>query len=314
MIKLKIHLIESFLQVAQSESFRKAAELMHRSPSAVSAHVQQLEALLQVALLERTTRRMTLTPEGRLLRDRCGHILTALDAVAQEVHDEALLRRKRISIGVSPSVSRHRLLPVLSSYQKAHPELSLEMHEGFAEQLYTQLTERQTDFAIAPGINGRTDFHVRPIIRDPIVALLPRDFPLDASGTISLRRIAEHTQICMPRGTAIRQVVENAFKTQQLRLHPRFEVMYPQGLFELVAAGMGVAMMPLLSLPPSGQRNFKVATLESAMYREMCLITLKSRKQATAARQLAEQIVVALREALGAPELPARKRASKIRP
>ena len=303
MIKLKIHQLESFLQVADSGSFRKAAELMHRSPSAVSAHVQQLEEQLQVSLLERTTRHMVLTPEGRLLLDRCQHILLALDAVAQEVHDQALFRRGRMSIGVSPSISRHHLLPVLSGYQKANPELVLEMHEGFAEQLYAQLTERRTDFAIGPGMERQTDFHARPIIKDPIVALLPMDFPLDAKGTISLKEIAEQTQVCMPRGTAIRQVIEKAFKANKLQLRARFEVMYPQGLFELVAAGMGVSMMPLLSLPPREQRNFKVAALsEKGMHREMCLITLKSRKQSPAARQLAERIVQALRETLGEQE------------
>ena len=68
---------------------------------------------------------------------------------------------------------------------------------------------------------------------------------------------------------------------------------------------MGVAMMPLLSLPPREQRNFRVATLKEAMHREMCLIALKFRKQSPAARQLAESIVQALRDTLGEPKAKA---------
>ncbi len=295
MIKLKIHQLESFLQVAESGSFRKAAELLHRSPSAVGAHVQLLEDQLDVSLLERTTRRTALTPEGRLLLKRCEQLLAGLNAAAQEVHDEAVFRKARISIGVSPSVARHHLLPIISRHQQEHPLVALEMHESFAEGLYEQLSERDTDFAIGPGIAGRKDFHVRPIIKDPIVAVLPLQFPVHASG-ITLREMASHNQICMPRGTAIRQVIESAFEANKLPFRSSFEVMYPQGLLDLVAAGMGVGMMPLLSLPPTPHTLFKVAALADAtMYREMCLITLKARKQSPMARKLADRIISALR-------------------
>lgn len=295
MIKLKIHQLESFLQVAESGSFRKAAELLHRSPSAVSAHVLQLEDQLEVSLLDRTTRSTALTAEGRLLLKRCEQLLAGLDAAAQEVHDEAVARKARISIGVSPSVARHHLLPIFSSHQKEHPQVALEMHESFAEGLYQQLAERNTDFAIGPGIPGRKDFHIRPIIKDPIVAVLPIHIPVSEQG-ITLRQIASHNQICMPRGTAIRQVIEKAFEASELPFRSSFEVMYPQGLLDLVSAGMGVGMMPLLSLPPPPHRLFKVVPLaDAAMYREMCLITLKARKQSPMARRLAERLVGALR-------------------
>jgi DNA-binding transcriptional LysR family regulator len=299
MIKLKIHQLESFLHAAQTGSFRAAAELIHRSPSAVSSHVQQLEEMLEVTLLERTTRSMTLTPEGRLLLDRCVHILADLDMAAQEVYDEAISRRKRISIGISPSVARHHLLPVVSKHQQDHPEFSVEIHEAFADNLYSQIADRTTDFAIGPGIKGRLDFNVRPIIKDPIVAILPSRFKVGTVGTITLEEMARETQVCMPRGTAIRQVIEGAFKDRRLPFLARFEVMYPQGLFEMVASEAGVAMMPLMSVPPAPHTGFKIVALNaSAMHREMCLITLKVRKPAPQARRLAEMFIAALKSNL----------------
>lgn len=298
MIKFKIHQLESFLQVADTGSFRQAAERMHRSPSAVSSHIQQLETQLDVKLLERTTRRMTLTPAGRLLLTRCQGVLAELDAAAQEVHEEVIARRGRVSIGVSPSVSRHHLLPVLARQQKTHANLSIEMHEAFAETLYSQLAEGVTDFAIGPGIAGRHDFHVRPIIKDPIVAVLPRKFPVGPTGTVALEELSEQTQICMPKGTAIRQVIERAFKAKRLPFSVKFEVMYPQGLFEMVGANLGVAMMPLLSVPPRPYRDFKIALLASSMHRDMCLITLKARKPTAPARAVAELVIRALKSPL----------------
>ena len=300
MSKLKIHELESFLQVAASGSFRRAAELLNRSPSAVSAHVRQLEEQLEVPLVERTTRRVLLTPEGRLLRERCEQVIEQLDAAAQEVREEAQSRRGRISIGMSPSVSRHHLLPVIAAHHREHPGLSIELHEGFAETLYTHVADGVVDFAIGPGIERKGDFNVRPIIKDKIVAVLPKNFPVDGDGKVALEALAAHPQVCMPRGTAIRSVVERAFRDQGRQLREHFEVMYPQGLFELVEAGMGVAMMPLLSLPAPRQRRFRTAELRGApLARDICLITWKSRKIAPGAQHLAEQIVQALKQALG---------------
>lgn len=290
--RLKLHELESFLQVAVTGSFRRAAELLHRSPSAVSSHVRNLEEELDVALIERTTRRMALTAEGTLLRERCEQLLEGLESAAQEVREQAAQRKGRICVGVSPSVSHHHLLPVLESHEKAHPELTIELIEGFAENLYAQLASRRTDFAIGPGLAERADFHVRPILEDPIVALVPRNAPVDRAGAISLEEIATYPQVCMPRGTAIRAVIEQAFRAAKLPLRARYEVMYPHGLFDLVAEGAGVAMMPVLSLPPPRQRGFRTAPIRGvSLSREMCLITLKSRRLSPAARRLCEAIV-----------------------
>lgn len=157
MIKLKIHELESFLQVAETGSFRRAAELLSRSPSAVSAHVRQIESLLEVSLVERTTRRVSLTPEGRTLRDRCTYLIDQLEAAAQAVKDEAQARKKRVSIGVSPSVSRHRLLQVVATYKREYPSVWIEMHEAFAETLYSDVADGRTDFAIGPKIARKGD-------------------------------------------------------------------------------------------------------------------------------------------------------------
>lgn len=300
MIKLKIHQLESFWEVAETGSFRQAAERIHRSPSAVSSHIRELEAQLEVTLFERTTRSMLLTPEGRLLLSRCQRIFSDLGAAAQDVRDEAAARRGQISVGISPSISRQHLLPVIVERQKEYPNLALEMHEAFADTLYAQLADRTTDFALGPRIAGLSDFHVRPIIEDPIVAILPRKFPVSSTGTITLERISTQTQICMPSDTAIRRVVERSFKEKRLVFHPKFEVMYPQDLFEMVAAGIGVAMMPLLSVPALPHRDFKIAGLaDASLSRDMCLITFKARKLSAPARKLADLFIHTLKNTLG---------------
>lgn len=298
MRKLKIRDLESFLQVAETGSFRRAAELLHRSPSAVSAHVQQLEEQLEVTLLERTTRRVVLTNEGRHLLEHCERILSQLDTAALEVRDEARSSRKRVSMGISPSISRHLLLPAIAAFEEEEDGCSVELHEAFAEKLYTDVRDRLTEFAIGPGIDQRADFHVRPIIEDDIVAVLPRSVRLSGN-RIAFSQLEKLPQIAMPTGTAIRDVVESAFRAQGARLRVQYEVMYPQGLFELVEAGMGAAMMPMLSLPPAKTRRFRIAKLEGPrLVREMCLISPRSRKLSPNGKRLADRLVETLKKSL----------------
>lgn len=280
---MNIRQIETFFAVAEAGSFRRAAELLHRSQSVVSVHVQQLEEELGVPLLERTTRRVSLTPEGRTLLTRCKGVLADLKEVAQQLREESNLRRGRVSIGTAPSISTHRLPPIIAAYRELYPGVTLELHEAFAKGMYNDVLERVTDFAVGPRLHGLKDFDIEPIIRDPIVAVLPNTIALAGTG-VTLKRIAREPQLSMPRGTAIRETVEQAFRNAGQTFAPMFEVMHQQTLFSLVEAGLGVTLLPLMSVPPERSGKYQVAVLkEPAITRDICLVTLKGKTLSPAA-------------------------------
>lgn len=293
---MNIRQIETFLCVAKNASFRHAAEALHRSQSAVSVHVQQLEEELGVPLFERTTRRVTLTTEGKTLLIRCKSVMADLKAVTQELREESGLRRGRVSVGTSPSISTHRLPPIIAAYQAAYPGITLALHEAFAKGMYDDVLQRVTDFAIGPRVAGLKDFDIRPVVRDPIVAVLPASYPLDRRKTITLKEIASQSHLSMPKGTAIREVIEDAFKAHKLVFAPKFEVIHQQTLFSMVKAGLGVTILPLMSVPEGKSRGFQIAHLRApAITREICVVTLKGKTLSPAATRCAELIVQTLK-------------------
>lgn len=292
---MNIRQIETFLCVAESVSFRRAAELLHRSQSVVSSHVQQLEEELGVPLLERTTRRVSLTPEGRKLLVRCKAVMADLNDIAHQLREESSLRRGRVSIGSAPSISTHRLPPILAAYHSLYPGVNLELHEAFAKGMYNDVLERITDFAVGPRLGSLQDFDIVPIIEDPIVAIVPNTFELKSGGAATLARIAREPQLSMPRGTAIRDTIEVAFRNAGYEFTPKFEVMHQQTLFGLVEAGLGVTVLPLMSVPPERGGKYRVTLLkEPGITREICLITLKGKSLSPAARVCADMIVYQL--------------------
>lgn len=291
---MQIRQIETFIAVADAASFRRAAEVLHRSQSAVSAHVQQLEDELGLSLLERTTRRVNLTDAGRTLHARCKSMMADLKSVAQELKEESSLRRGKVSIGSAPSISTHRLPPIIAAYQRQYPGVTLQLHEAFARRMYDDVLERITDFAVGPRVEGLKDFDIQPVLVDPVVAVLPATKRWRGKRTVRLQEIAQEPHLSMPRGTAIRSVIEDASKRRGVEFAPRFEVMHQQTLFSLVEADLGVTVLPLMSVPQK-RGNYVVARLsDPEITREVCLITLKGKVLTPPARRCAEMIVDAL--------------------
>lgn len=289
---MNLRQIETFLSVAESGSFRRAAELLHRSQSVVSVHVRQIEDELGVPLLERTTRRVSLTNQGQTFLIRCKSVLADLHEVAHDLKEEANLRRGRVSIGSAPSISTHRLPPVLAQYLALYPGVSVELHEAFAKGMYNDVLQRITDFAVGPRLDSLKDFDHHPIIQDPIVVVLPGTFELGPSNYVTLEKISQQPQLTMPEGTAIREVIEKTFRERHLTFSPKFEVMHQQTLFSLVKAGLGIAILPLMSVPPKRSDNFQVALLrEPSITREICLVSLKGKTLSPAATRCAEMII-----------------------
>lgn len=288
---MNIRQIETFIAVAELGSFRRAAENLHRSASAVSGHVSQLEEELGVPLLERTTRQVSLTPAGRTLLARCRNALAELRSGAQDLKEEAMVRHGRVAIGCAPSISMQRLPPILASYQKEFPAVTLKLNECFAPRMYDDVRERVTDFAIGPRLQGLKDFAFQQILLDPVVAVLPDTRRWRGRKSVRLEELAEEPLVSMSRESAMRNQIEQAFHARGLRFEPRFEVVHHQTLFSLVENGLGVTLLPGVAVPVQKGRYVVAELKDAAIVRELCLITLKGRKLSPAAQRCAELVV-----------------------
>ena len=288
--------LESFMAVAELGSFSAASSKLHRSQAAVSTHVQQLEEELAVRLLERSTRRVALTAEGRVLLARCRTVMAELKDAARELGEHASLRRGHISIGTVPSISSLRMPAALAGFKQRHPGITLELHEGSASAIYQDLRDRVTDFAIAPAFGEAREFHHEPVLTDPFVAVLPRKAAF-AGRSISLAELARYEQLAQPAETAVRTYVEQAFGRLGLEYRPTIEVSHHQSLLNMVGAGLGVALLPSICIPSRLQSGCHVVPLrERTLAREICIVTLRGKTLTPAATECAGMIAAVLQK------------------
>lgn len=123
----KIAAMRVFVRVAELESFSQAAESLQMAKASVSTTIQALESLLSVRLLERTTRQVRLTSEGKSFLERSRDILSDLEEVETMFGDDAAQIAGKIRVDMSAPVAREAIIPRLAEFLSAYPQVEIEI-------------------------------------------------------------------------------------------------------------------------------------------------------------------------------------------
>jgi LysR family transcriptional regulator for bpeEF and oprC len=126
----KLQSMRVFMQVVQSNGFGKAAESMGMPPATVTLAVQRLESQLKVQLLNRSTRRMSLTSDGAAYFDLCVRLLAELDDAEAAFKNLSRVPRGRLRIEVSPSIAYRIVIPQLHEFKTLYPNIELVIGVG----------------------------------------------------------------------------------------------------------------------------------------------------------------------------------------
>lgn len=120
-----ISAMQVFVQAAEKHSFKLAGQVVGLTPSAVGKAIQKLEDQLSVRLFHRSTRSVTITPEGQLFLERCRRILAEVEAAQAEVAQASAAPRGRLKIGIPAEPML--LLPAIADFNEAYPDIELEL-------------------------------------------------------------------------------------------------------------------------------------------------------------------------------------------
>jgi LysR family transcriptional regulator for bpeEF and oprC len=143
--------VAAFVAVVRSGSFVRASATLDLTTSAVSRSVARLEKELGVRLLQRTTRKVTLTEEGRAYFSHCEHLLESFDEAGEAVRRRRAALSGRLRVEVSVAFGRVVLMPALSRFMQANPELELELR---MTDRIADLLEDGIDAAVRIGVQS----------------------------------------------------------------------------------------------------------------------------------------------------------------
>jgi LysR family transcriptional regulator for bpeEF and oprC len=137
-----------FARVAELGSFARAADLMDMSRAMASSYVAQLEKHLGTRLLHRTTRKVTVSPEGAVYLERCRRILAELQAADDEMRHARARPQGKLRVDVPVAFGRYLLMPALPTFTERYPEMALEVR--FNDRI-VDLTAEHIDVALRAG-------------------------------------------------------------------------------------------------------------------------------------------------------------------
>jgi DNA-binding transcriptional LysR family regulator len=156
----RLSAMQVFAQVVEAGSFAKAAERLGMSTSAASRHVAELEAHLQTRLLNRTTRRVSLTESGRAFYERSVQLLADLQEAEEEASSAAVVPRGTIRLTTSVNFGVRHVAPAIAAFVSAHPDVRFDV--SLADRV-VDLVEEGFDIAIRIGTPGADNLVARKL-------------------------------------------------------------------------------------------------------------------------------------------------------
>jgi DNA-binding transcriptional LysR family regulator len=230
--------LEIFKTVAEQGSITKAAARLHRVQSNVTTRVKQLEARLGTALFLRQNRRLTLSPEGKLLlayADRLLRLSSEAEAALNNGLPAGTLR-----IGALESTAATRLPPILSRYHRAYPEVRIELVTGTTGALIAQVVSQEIEGAFVAEPFTANELEAEPVFREQLVLIAPRSFPRIRTP----RDIGHTTLIAFATGCSYRRRLEAWLGGAQMVPERVMEFGSYHVIVACVAAGAGIAIVP----------------------------------------------------------------------
>lgn len=249
--------LRQFVAVAEELNFHRAAERLNMSQPPLSQTIRSIEAELGAPLFTRTRRKVELTQPGRVLLDQAHRVLSQMERALAAARGAAQGMTARLAIGFVPS-STYEILPaILRHFRQRHPAVDLHLEELNTVDQTDALVQRRIDVALnRPPTFFTSGVLQETIVRERLIAALPADHPLATRKSLRLRDLREERFLLIPPrwGTGYHTRVLDA--CQEAGFVPRIEQepKYMHTLVGLVAAGMGVALVPdsLANLTPKG--------------------------------------------------------------
>ena len=253
-----------FMEVAKREHMTEAAEALHVAQSSVSRSIYNLEQELGVNLFIREGRNVRLTSIGKRFYERAAQIIYLMEKSKREINEYLNPNKGTVRIAFPVSMAAYFIPSVISAFQEKYPETKFEMSNGLYSELINGIKHTHYNIAITtpvPEDEPQVESHV--LFHEHIVALLPLHHQLAKQKEITLHDLRNEPFIAYPNNFMLQQLITKSFRDVGFEPNIAFTGKDTNAVKGLVAAGLGVALMPELTLINSTPRSTVAVKISS---------------------------------------------------
>lgn len=279
---MELRSLRYFVAVAQEQSFIRAAELLHISQPPLSRQIRMLEEELGVELFDRTTRRVRITEAGAAFYEQARRILEQVDYSVKVAQKSTRGEMGTIRFGYLPYADLTILPKLLPRMATAYPDINFELRTLPGAEQLEALRNATIDVAFVHLPVGGDEFIVERVLRHPYVLAVPEGHSLAKRSSVPLSALANERYVFFSRRTDpnLYDTIIGFCRAAGVVLNIVYETDHMQTTLGLIAAGLGVALLPsaitTISRPGIAYVRLKPA---SAWY-EMHFVTRRGARSA----------------------------------
>ena len=295
---MEMHQLRYAVAVARSGNFSRAAEQCRVAQPSLSQQIMKLEEELGERLFDRTKRETKLTPHGEVFLRRAVRILEEVDAATREAHDAKELISGVISIGVIPTIAPYLLPDVMAAFAKDYPGVEIIVQEETTGRLLKLLQGYDIDFALVSPPLDAEGLEMQHLLDEELLLALPRKHPLASRKTVSSTDLEQEKLILMKEGHCLGDQVLSFCNRREIRPKIRFRSAQLETIQSLIAAGMGISLIPAMAAFSEGKTRLTYRSLRSGKpQRSIVAVWPKQRPPGRAASQFLKMIVSGVKSA-----------------
>ncbi len=242
---MQIESLKVFCDLAETESFTKAAQINNVTQSAVSQQISSLERLFKSLLIERSKKKFRLTREGQVLYDFSKQIIQTHDALHSKLQEIKDIISGTIRVATIYSIGLHDLPPYIKKFLKDYPTVNVHVEYRRANQVYEDVLGNVVDLGLVAYPTRDSKLEIVPLRKDPLVLITHPQHPFAKLKTMKLKAIAGQKFISFEPDIPTRKALDKILRENNVEVQTVMEFDNIETVKRAVEIDAGVAIVPL---------------------------------------------------------------------
>jgi LysR family transcriptional regulator, transcriptional activator of the cysJI operon len=283
---MQIESLKVFCDLAETESFTKAAQINHVTQSAVSQQISSLERQFKSLLIERS-KKFRLTREGQVLYDYSKQIIQTYDALFSRLQEIKDIISGTIRVATIYSIGLHDLPPYLKKFIKAHPTVNVHVEYRRSNQVYDDVLGNVVDLGLVAYPTRDAKLEIVSLRKDMMVLICHPNHPLARTKSVKLREISGQKFIGFEPDIPTRRAIDKILKENSVSVQHVMEFDNIETVKRAVEIDAGIAIVPhgTITQEVAKQTLAEIKIEDQEFYRPLAAIHKKNKVLSPAMKQ-----------------------------
>ena len=241
---MQIESLKVFCDLAETESFTKAAQINSVTQSAVSQQISSLERLFKSLLIERSKKKFRLTREGQVLYDFSKQIIQTYDALHSKLQEIKDIISGTIRVATIYSIGLHDLPPYIKKFMKDYPTVNVHVEYRRANQVYEDVLGNVVDMGLVAYPTRDSKLEIVPLRKDSLVLICHPQHPLAKQKSMKLKAVAGQKFIGFEPDIPTRKALDKILRENNVEVQTVMEFDNIETVKRAVEIDAGISIVP----------------------------------------------------------------------